>query len=176
MKILVDSITEDRRELTFAEGAEDLNARFRQGTHDWEADTALDVDLSHYRAGDDLVFTGRIRGRLRGTCARCAEDFLCPLDAPFDLVLTPRLPQAAEDGALSADDVALGFYEGEEVDLGPLVCEQTLLALPTRPLCREDCRGLCPQCGANLNSNPCTCVTATSAPRLGALRTLLREK
>ncbi len=64
------------------------------------------------------------------------------------------------------------LYDGEEVDVSPLIREQLLLALPTRPLCQEGCRGLCPQCGANLNLNSCDCSAAKFDPRLEALRSL----
>ena len=86
-------------------------------------------------------------------------------------------PAAAhEPGRLSADDLALSYYEGDEIDLTPLVHEQTILALPTRPLCRETCRGLCPRCGANLNSGACGCPAAPPDARLAVLHTLVRGK
>jgi uncharacterized protein len=73
--------------------------------------------------------------------------------------------------------LALSYYEGEEIDLTPLVHEQIILALPTRPLCGEACRGLCPRCGANLNAAPCGCPTAPPAdPRLAVLHSLARGK
>jgi uncharacterized protein len=97
------------------------------------------------------------------------------LEHPFVFVLTPR---AAEVGGtrLSPDDMALSYYEGEEIDLTPLVHEQALLALPTRPLCSDDCRGLCSRCGANLNAGPCGCPAAPAEPRLAALHALTRAK
>ena len=73
---------------------------------------------------------------------------------------------------LEEEDLDLSFYEGEEIDLSPLVQEQIILALPTRPLCRESCKGLCPQCGVNLNVQTCTCATVVDDPRLEVLRTL----
>jgi DUF177 domain-containing protein len=73
---------------------------------------------------------------------------------------------------LKVEDLEFSYYDGEEVDLTPLIREQTLLALPTRPLCREDCRGLCPRCGANLNQGDCGCPTEAGDPRLSVLRSL----
>jgi len=63
-------------------------------------------------------------------------------------------------------------YEGDEIDLTPLVHEQIILALPTRPLCGESCRGLCPRCGANLNAGACGCPAAPPDPRLAVLLTM----
>ena len=176
MKLAVDDITEEQTTLEFSESAEDLARRLQQGAPDWRSTAPLDCQITHYRAGDDLILTGGIHGCLIAMCARCTEDFPWPLDTPFELVLLPRPPSSREDGELTADDVAFGFYEGAEVDLSPLVCEQTLLALPTRPLCRDDCRGLCPRCGVNMNTTPCTCEAATTAPRLGGIAALWRDK
>ena len=133
------------------------------------------VDVTHYRAGLDLFFTGTLHGDVVGTCARCLDDYTFRLDTPFTFVLAPRAAVDAAEAELSADDLSLSFFEGEEVDLSPLVHEQTILALPTRPLCREDCRGLCARCGANLNAGPCSCPADTTDPRLRVLRTLLRS-
>jgi len=86
-------------------------------------------------------------------------------------VLSPKSVGYDSD-TLRAEDLEFSLYEGEEVDLGPLIREQVLLALPTRPLCRDDCRGLCPQCGINLNHAECGCRVETFDPRLEALRSL----
>jgi len=91
-----------------------------------------------------------------------------PLDAPFEFVLTRGGPQDARR-ELHTEDLSLSFYSGDEVDLAPLVGEQAILALPTRAVCREDCKGLCPTCGANRNTDPCSCTTKEPDPRLAVL-------
>jgi uncharacterized protein len=73
---------------------------------------------------------------------------------------------------LSGDELDLSFYEGDQVDLSPLVREQIILALPTRPLCRDNCKGLCASCGINLNTQACSCTVSGGDPRLAVLRTL----
>src|SRR6185369_12071499 len=108
-------------------------------------------------------------------CARCLEDYTFPLEREFRVVLTPRAA-AGGDAQLSADDMALSTYDGQEIDVTPLVYEEAILALPTRPLCAEDCRGLCPRCGANLNQGACGCPAAPPDPRLSVLHTLVRGK
>lgn len=175
MKILVDQIKAESTSLAYTEDVEPLNARLGEGAHDFRVAPGMAVDLTHYRAGLDLFFTGTLQGDVVGTCARCLEDYTFRLDAPFTFVLAPRADADATEPELSADDLALSFFEGEEIDLTPLVHEHTILALPTRPLCREDCRGLCARCGANLNAGPCGCPADTSDPRLRVLRTLLRS-
>ncbi len=162
MRIQVDDIEASPKALDYAEEVDDLNARLTCGAGDYRMPAAVAVHVSYYRAGLDLFFEGTVRGLVCGRCARCAEDYAFRLDAPFRFVLAPRAAAAFGDGALDAEDLALSFYEGREVDLTPLVHEQIILALPTRPLCREDCRGLCPRCGANLNVARCSCPPTTA--------------
>src|SRR4029077_14778902 len=88
----------------------------------------------------------------------------------FRYVLAPRSIGDDHDGDLRAEDLEFSLYEGEEVNLTPLIREQMLLALPTRPMCREDCRGLCPQCGANLNERDCGCDRETVQGRFADAR------
>jgi uncharacterized protein len=70
------------------------------------------------------------------------------------------------------DDVETSYYRDDEVDLNELIREQFYLALPMKPLCTEECRGLCPQCGANLNTDTCDCATEWVDPRLAALKNI----
>ena len=98
-----------------------------------------------------------MRSEVVGTCARCLEEYDFPLDRRFSFVLTPRAAAGVASGKLSVEELELSTYTGEEVDLTPLVYEETILALPTRPLCAESCQGLCVRCGANLNEGPCGC-------------------
>ena len=175
MKIALDDIKATPKELAYTEEVDELNARLDRGVHDYRLPACLDVAVQYYRAGLDIFFQGTLRGRVLGMCARCAEEYAFGLDHPFVFVLTPRA--AAVGGTrLSADDMALSYYEGEEIDLTPLVHEQVMLALPTRPLCSEDCRGLCSRCGANLNAGACGCPAAPADARLAALHALSRAK
>jgi uncharacterized protein len=118
-----------------------------------------------------VFVSGTANGSVLGHCARCLGTYTFPLAAEFELVLVPQRPLPAET-ELSGDDLDLSFYAGDEIDLSPLVLEQLVLALPTRPLCRDACRGLCPKCGIDLNSGKCACVQDEGDPRLAVLRTL----
>jgi uncharacterized protein len=176
MKIAIDDIKATPKELSYTENVDELNARLGRGTRDYRLPAGLGVDVEYYRAGLDLFFQGSLRGEIVGTCARCLDEYAFGLDQPFRFVLTPRAAAATGQAALSADDLMLSSYEGEEVDLTPLVYDQTILGLPTRPLCRDSCRGLCSRCGANLNLEPCGCPAAPPDPRLAVLHTLVRGK
>jgi uncharacterized protein len=150
--------------------------RLARGVHDYHFPGGLAVSLEHYRSGLDVFFQGSLRGAVVGSCARCAEEYSFQLDHAFALVLVPRAANVEPATKLAVDDLALSTYDRDEIDLTPLLHEQTMLALPTRPLCRETCLGLCARCGANLNAGPCGCPAVPGEPRLAVLRELIRGR
>jgi uncharacterized protein len=130
---------------------------------------------------DDAVqFRGHLDARLRLHCGRCLDAFVHALNEDLDLFFMPRgsEPDASEeeqDVALSDRDMVVAFYDKDRIDLGEIVREQILLEVPLRRLCREDCRGLCPSCGVNRNTEACDCQpteTETGDDRLAPLRKL----
>lgn len=175
MKVSLDQIKASSTPLRYHEAAEALNARLHEGNaagDDFRFPGGLDADLEHYRAGLDVVFAGRIAGEVEGTCARCLEAYTFPVGQDLRVVLAPRASAGEGEGD---DDLGLGFFDGEEIDVTGLVVEHAILGLPTVPLCNENCRGLCPQCGTNRNVRPCTCDVETSA-RTGGLAALASLK
>jgi len=177
VKIKIDDITGEARELAFAEPEADLNRILAAGPiREYHLAGPIEVSVSFYRAGTELFFSGELRASTRATCARCAEEFDTSNERPFRLVLLPKSAGYDDESALRADDLEFSLYDGDEIDLSPLVREQLLLALPTRPLCREDCRGLCAHCGANLNRGDCGCRVESFDPRLEALRSLKLQR
>ena len=172
MKLNAHDIDEVAKELVYEESTEPLTGLLVHGdVCDFEFPTPAEVRVEYYRAGPELFFNGHIAGSVLGHCARCLEPYAFDLDTDFFFVLVPRA-ELADEMELHDEELDLSFYQGDEVDLTPLVREQIILALPSRPLCREDCRGLCPQCGANRNVQPCTCVEAGGDPRLAVFRHL----
>lgn len=174
MKIPVDDIPQAPKEITFSERIEELNQIFARGTvRDFRFPHCLNIDLVYYRSGRELFFHGRFEGVFEGCCSRCLKAFSFPMDRKFDFVLSPD-PAKSERGAeeLRREDLGLSFYATEEINLTPLITEQVMLALPTRPLCSDDCRGLCGGCGANLNYEPCVCSATVGDPRMAIFRTL----
>lgn len=176
MKIALDQIRETPRALSYAENVDMLNHELARGAGDFRLADDLLVDVSYHRAGLDVFFEGAVRGAVEGCCARCLGEYRFALEAPLAIVLTPKAAATPRSGVLREEDIGLSTYEGDEIDLTPLVHEQAILALPTRPLCAEECRGLCSRCGANLNAGPCGCPTSMAEPRLAALQTLLRGR
>jgi uncharacterized protein len=176
MKIAIDDIKATPKELRYTEDVADLNTQLARGVHDYRLPRGFDVETEYYRSGLDVFFRGDLHGEVVGTCARCLEEYSFGLDQPFVFVLSPRAAAGSEPADAKSDDLAQSYYEGDEIDLTPLVYEQAMLALPTRPLCAESCRGLCAQCGANLNAAPCSCPAQTSESRLAGIHTLMRGK
>jgi DUF177 domain-containing protein len=174
MKISVDEIPQSPKEIKFLERIEELNELYRRtNSRDFAFPPHLDVDLVYYRSGQDIFFNGVFHGRFTGRCGRCIEDYSFTLDKQFEFVLTPdptKIDRRAEE--LHRDDLGLSYYSSDEIDLEPLIAEQVMLALPTRPLCSDNCRGLCGRCGANLNKESCACVAASGDPRMAVFRSL----
>lgn len=142
----------------------------------------LDVDL--YEEGDNVHVTGRMRGHVTVACSRCVGPARLPIDEPIQATFMPEAdlpaPAASGDGAADGDadgaelaeqDLDVFPYDGETVDLEPLLREQLVLTVPFAPLCREDCKGLCPQCGVDRNVEACACE-APPDPRFAALKGL----
>ena len=127
--------------------------------------------------------TGRLRTTLQVDCGRCLEPYPVPLDAPFDLMFLPLadvVAEAAPAGAgerpereVQEDDLGVSFYKDDVIDLGEVMREQFLLALPMKPLCTPECKGLCPVCGANRNRETCQCRSEWVDPRMEPLKKLL---
>jgi len=174
MKISVDEIPQSPKEIQFSECVEELNEIYRRSKNrDFVFPRLLEVELVYYRSGSQLFFSGSFSGRFNGCCGRCLENYSFNLNKRFDFVLTPDPSQAGRRAEeLHADELGLSYYSTEEIDLTPLIMEQVMLALPTRPLCSEDCRGLCAGCGGNLNTDPCACSGAAGDPRMAIFRTL----
>jgi len=135
-------------------------------------DLAFDVTKDKDRFG----LAGRVRTTLELSCGRCLEPFRYAVDAAFDLRYLPRSVNTGEDEReVQEDDLSTAFYENDTIDLGQLMREQLYLSLPMKPLCSGDCKGLCPQCGANRNRAACACRRDWEDPRLAALRAFKKD-
>ena len=126
---------------------------------------ALEVEAD----GTEVFVRGQLAVTAPQTCGRCLEVFPAHVDTPVDVRLVPK-PAAADSVELGADDLDVDFYANDQLDLGRVVATETTLALPMKPLCRPECRGLCAVCGANRNVVPCTCPARPPDPRLAVLR------
>jgi len=173
MKISIDEVPQSPKEIEFSESTEELSEIYGRSSHrDFTFPASLDVEMAYYRSGRDIFFNGKIGGIVTGRCGRCLEIYDFTLDKQFDFVLAPDPNKSARGNEeLHRDDLGLSYYSAEEINLAPLMAEQVLLGLPTKPLCSENCRGLCGNCGANLNRETCSC-SAAADPRMAIFRTL----
>jgi uncharacterized protein len=132
---------------------------------------ALAFDI--FKGKQQFRLVGRVQTTLELPCSRCLEPFTMPVDQSFDLRYQPHAHNTGEgEREIEEDDLTTAFYENDEIDLGHLMREQFYLALPMKPLCADDCKGLCPICGASLNKTTCDCKRNWEDPRLAALRQL----
>lgn len=105
-------------------------------------------------------------------CSRCLEVARLPVNALFKYVLTPVQAEQPEEKELSAEDLDVVYYQDDLIDLDPLIAEQIMLQIPMKVTCREDCTGLCPRCGINLNTGSCQCHEKRIDSRLAVLKKL----
>ncbi|HWM89060.1 MAG TPA: DUF177 domain-containing protein [Kofleriaceae bacterium] len=143
-----------------------------------------EVDL--YVEGENVFARGQLTGSVDVACSRCIGPVHMAIDEPLLVTFMPasRVPdaQSAPDAGevapaeieseADADDLDVYPYNGEEIDLEPLLREQVILAVPFAPLCSENCLGLCPVCGIDRNTGTCTCEATPPDPRWSALKNL----
>ena len=136
----------------------------------------VEFDADVRKDGPRVRLKGRVRTMLEAPCSRCLEPFSVPVDAPFDLLFLPAVENSGDDEqAVTDDDIGVSYYRDDEIDLLDVMREQFYLALPMKPLCREDCQGLCPVCGTNRNRESCNCQTGWVDPRMAPLKKLLEQ-
>jgi uncharacterized protein len=136
------------------------------------------ADLDLFAEGTHVFATGTFKGYLTVACSRCIEPVKIDLDEKLRVIFMPQSEMPAEsddvgeEGAeVGSEDLDVFPFDGEVVDLEPLLREQFVLAVPFAPLCREDCKGLCSQCGIDRNTATCNCEKPGD-PRLAALKGL----
>lgn len=135
----------------------------------------VQVDLEIHKDKDRFRLMGTARTELELTCSRCLEPFRMPFDGAIDVRYLPASEISAEDEReVAEDDLDTSYYRDDQIDLNELLREQFYLALPMKPLCREDCKGLCAQCGTNLNTGTCACAAEWEDPRLAPLKGLIK--
>jgi DUF177 domain-containing protein len=162
----------------FRTGSEHLERRFEpsafpQENEDFRLAAPVDFSADVRKDSQKVRLVGRVKTTLELDCGRCLEPFTVPVDAAFDLLFLPASSNKGdEEREVDDDDLGVSFYKEDVIDLGEVMREQFYLALPMKPLCREDCQGLCVVCGINKNRATCSCQPQWVDPRLDALRKL----
>jgi uncharacterized protein len=118
----------------------------------------LRIDLAIAKEYDHIRVNGHVETVMALNCARCLAEFRINIDSPFTIFYMRASGLADdEDVELAEEDLITATYEGDEIDFTAEIAEQVILAIPVKPLCNEDCQGLCPACGAELNVVECAC-------------------
>ncbi len=132
------------------------------------------LDLRAERNGDEVQIEGTLTATVEIDCDRCLTPLSVPVKQSFDLLYIPPLKTTGtgDERELGRDDLSIAFYHDQTIDLDDLVREQIELTFPMARLCSEGCRGLCPECGANLNEGQCACRFEQIDPRWAALKEL----
>lgn len=127
--------------------------------------------------GERLSVEGKLVADLVLTCSRCLKPFTRKIQKGFELEYRPDpvVETEGEDLGLTYTDLEIGFYRDDRLDLGAVVSEQIVLEIPMKPICQEACKGLCDQCGADLNESSCDCQPRTIDPRFEALLEVKRR-
>jgi uncharacterized protein len=158
-----------------------IHKSYPPGTIDFHTGEFKQAEPLEVRATAELVnglirVAGHLHTRIELVCSRCLEAVGEEVNRDFDLMYRSVSSIAKEEEVhLKKDDTEIGFFQGDGLFLADVLAEQVNLAIPMKVICRSDCRGLCPHCGANLNSEECRCETPTSDPRLAPLARMKQD-
>ncbi len=124
-------------------------------------------------SGNEVFVNGHFDTRAQVECDRCLKPIELPVSADFELeYITGSEYESTAVAELTEAEMSVAVFDGEALDVDEIVKEQILLAVPTRVLCGEDCKGICPECGVDRNTGECNCETKEIDPRWAALKNL----
>jgi uncharacterized protein len=178
LKIRVDDVKKKRIDLDEEEPAQ----HYPSLVHVEEAGEAtftapVHVQVSGIWEFDHVRVGGKVSSAARLVCSRCLKEFELPVSSDFTIFYTEaKGDEMEEEVELSDEQLISASYTGDEIDLDPEIAEQVMLELPYKPLCTEDCLGLCPQCGADLNAGECGCDRGGINLKMAALKKLKIDK
>lgn len=184
MRIKIEDITNKATELEVVEEAETFEG-FAELIASGEASFVSPVSsrVSLLRTGDMFEVEGTSSATLMLACGRCLAEFEVPVSVKYALTYVRELPKVdVEDGdedegeSLTAEDMGLTLIEADEIDLADAIQEQVLMAMPMRPICSEDCKGLCQHCGIDLNKASCGCSAQVVNIKFAALKDFKVDK
>lgn len=165
MKILISEIPNEGLDIDESENIESDIIRL-----------PVQIRLRVEKVGTEVMIRGNLIAEAYLQCSRCVGDFCSVLTVPVDVVYHPLAElKGDESHEVASDELNTDFYSGDELDILSLINEQIELALPMKPLCSDLCKGICPQCGADLNTGTCTCIRQATDTRLAALKKYFPE-
>jgi uncharacterized protein len=174
LTLKLDEIPEEGLDLKWDEEVSSLSTYLKDLSNiDFDFETPLQSEVKIKRAGRSVLITGKVQTALRLQCVRCLKELSYPLSCAFELTLHPlKEAPSEEETELGSEEMESSFFEGGELHLSEIACEQIFLEIPYQPLCQQGCKGLCPVCGKDLNLSPCECVKEEWTSGFSALKNL----
>jgi uncharacterized protein len=137
----------------------------------------LRLKVSLVKTGEEVVIDGTISGELLDECSRCLAELRRPLNVALHIFSVVKKPSVS---GMELDETQPGrytaFHDGKTIDIDDQIRESIILSLPIRRLCKPDCKGICPRCGADLNNEPCRCEKHVADERWRPLEKLIRRE
>lgn len=166
MKIIISDIPDEGLDL-------DLEEKFEAEEVCLLSPVKAHLELT--KAHSEIIITGSLKTELEFECSRCLKKYRHVMDVPVNVVYHPVEEIGKDRHELKDDEMDMGFYQGDELDLQELLREQVTLNIQMKPLCDENCRGICARCGTDLNTGTCSCATKKIDSRLEVLKKLLEK-
>lgn len=188
MRVNIDEIKEGGLDRTWVIQSEHLDEMLAGDRAGYRASAPARVVAHLDRMSRRVLLAARSHAELGAPCGRCLQVTAIEVPVDFTLTLVPEdeaqeevgadadHPRRRSAGSFADTSAEEETYAGKEIDLDPIVREQLLLAVPGYPLCREDCQGLCPACGQNLNERACGCDRRVPDPRWAGLEKFRKER
>ena len=166
MKIIISEIPDDGLDI-------EVNETFA-----FDADHfPVQAQLKIKKVGAEIVVNGNILTAVELQCSRCLKDFKRKFSFPFEAIFHPIAQLKEEEKhELKVEELDMGFYAKDELDLFDIIKEQIMLNLPIKALCNDFCKGICLRCGADLNAGDCSCSKKDIDPRLVSLKKFLNKE
>jgi len=182
MHIAIEQITAEGLELRFEQKPENfpiLTEMTSRGECKFLA--PINTSLRAVRIAARVEVEGDVRTTVELSCGRCLKVFAADLSSHFTLTYAPRIEEVATPAELNEvelrpEEINRIYFQGDQIDLLEAIQEQVIMAFPIRALCSEACRGLCPQCGADLNEGSCGCLQQLCDSKFAALKNLRPRK
>jgi len=170
LKINVFLIPEEGQRFVFSEGDTWLQSCFNDSEKPDFVLEKVDVNCLITMTSGTIFIKGFFSALIDICCSRCLEHASLPIGSDFAYTLIPAKAETREDLELMPEELEISYYQGDFIDLAPIICEQIMLQVPMKALCSEECKGLCTHCGANLNTSSCNCHLNVVKDRLAVLK------
>jgi uncharacterized protein len=173
LKINVFLIPEEGQSFVFSEDSAWFKECFKDSEHpDFTLDK-IDVSCLITKTSGTVFIKGSFSALIDICCSRCLENTKQSIGGDFTYTLIPAKAETREDLELNPEDLEISYYQGDFIDLTPIICEQIILQVPIKALCSEECKGLCQQCGTNLNTSSCICHLNFVDNRMAVLKNFI---